>query len=273
MPLAVMCAPNGARLQKSDHPSVPLTPRELADCAASLLPAGVSIMHLHVRDSGGRHSLDTGLYREAMAAIREKIGNRMILQVTTEAVGIYQRSQQMDLVRELRPEAVSLALRELCPDDRSLAESGEYFCELRELGIWPQFILYTRAEAAQFDRLRREGYFGTREPFALVVLGRHPDSEEGSPAGLTRFLEATDHRDFPWAVCCSSPREAEVMCRAAELGGHLRIGFENNRFLPDGRRAESNSERVSQELRLIAGTEASERPIASADWIRAHLAR
>jgi uncharacterized protein (DUF849 family) len=271
-PLVVMSAPNGARLQKSDHPTVPLTPGELADCAASLLPLGVSVMHLHVRDSGGRHSLDPGLYRKAMAAIRERVGDRLILQVTTEALGMYDRRQQMDLVRELRPEAVSLAFRELCPDERLLDESGEFFRELAELGTWPQYILYTKRDAARFDRLRKEGYFGTRRPFALIVLGRHPESEEGSAAGLNRFLDSMEFDDFPWAVCCSGPREAEVMCRAAEIGGHLRIGFENNLRLPDGRRAENNRELVGEGLKLIAQSDASHRPIASANWIRKHPA-
>ena len=270
-PLIVMCAPNGAELQKSDHAMVPLTPGELADCAGSLLPLGVSIMHLHVRDSAGLHSLDPGLYRRAMAAIRERVGDRLILQVTTEALGMYGRRQQMNLVRELRPEAVSMAFRELCPNDRLLDESGVFFRELAELGTWPQYILYTREEAARFDRLRKEGYFGTSRPFALIVLGRHPESEEGSAAGLNRFPESIAFDDFPWAVCCSGPREAEVMRRAAEIGGHLRIGFENNRRLPDGRRAESNRELVSEELRLIAKSDASNRPIASADWIRKHM--
>ena len=271
-PLVVMSAPNGARLQKSDHATVPLTPGELADCAASLLPLGVSIMHLHVRDSGGRHSLDPGLYRQAMAAIRERVGDRLILQVTTEALGMYDRRQQMELVRELRPEAVSLAFRELCPDERLLDESGVFFRELAELGTWPQYILYTREEAARFDRLRKEGFFGTRRPFVLIVLGRHPESEEGSSAGLNHFLESIEFDDLPWAVCCSGPQEAKVMCRAAEIGGHLRIGFENNRRLPDGQRAASNRELVSEELKLIAESAASNRPIASADWIRKHLA-
>jgi uncharacterized protein (DUF849 family) len=270
-PLIVMCAPNGARLQKSDHAMVPLTPGELTDCAASLLPPGVSIVHLHVRDSSGRHSLDPGLYRQAMAAIRERVGDRLILQVTTEALGMYDRQQQMDLVRELRPEAVSLAFRELCPDERSLDESGLFFRELASLGTWPQYILYTREEAARFDHLRKAGYFGTGSPFALIVLGRHPESEEGSAAGLNRFLKAMEYDDFPWAVCCSGPREAEVMCRAAEIGGHLRIGFENNRRLPDGRSAASNGELVQEELRLIAQSDAADRPIASADWIRKHV--
>src|SRR5210317_1856139 len=102
-PMVVISAPNGARLQKSDHPAVPLSAEELADCAESLLTAGVSVLHLHVRDSAGGHTLDAGRYREAMAAIRDRIGDQLILQVTTEAVGMYDRHQQMELVRELKP--------------------------------------------------------------------------------------------------------------------------------------------------------------------------
>ncbi len=127
LPLVVMCAPNGARLGKSDHASVPLTPAELADCAEQLLACGVSVLHLHVRDKLGRHTLDVQAYSEAMTAIRERVGDELILQVTTEAVGAYGRQQQMALVRELRPEAVSLALRELCPDQDSIAECEPVF--------------------------------------------------------------------------------------------------------------------------------------------------
>ena len=67
-----------------------------------------------------------------------------------------------------------------------------FFSELGNLGTWPQYILYTKRDAARFDRLRKEGYFGTRRPFALIVLGRHPESEEGSAAGLNRFLGKHD---------------------------------------------------------------------------------
>jgi len=270
-PLVIMSAPNGARQQKSDHPAVPLSPEELADCAESLLPLGVSVLHLHVRDSGGGHSLDAGRYREAMAAIAERVGDRLIVQVTTEAMGIYERRQQMELVRELKPEAVSLAMRELCPDKQSLDESGEFFRELREQGIWPQFILYTATEAARFDALRRDGFFGGESPFALAVLGRYQESVEGSTVGLIKFLEATDTADFPWAICCIGHLEGEVVCRAAKLGGHVRIGFESNRLLPNGQVARDNAQLLREELKLIAASSAASRPLASAEWVRNNL--
>ena len=247
-PLVIISAPNGAKLQKSDHPAVPLSPEELADCAESLLPRGVSVLHLHVRDDHGGHTLDAGRYREAIAAIRERVGERLVLQVTTEAVGLYDRWQQMALVRELRPEAVSLALRELCPDRAALDEAGEFFRELQEERIWPQFILYSPAEAARFDALRQDGYFGHERPFALLVLGRYDDSEEGSPAGLEKFMAAAEVDAFPWAVCCIGSREGEAVRYAAELGGHVRIGFESNRLLPDGAPATDNAQLITEQL-------------------------
>ena len=270
-PLVVMCAPNGARLRKSDHPAVPLTAEELADCAESVLALGVSVLHLHVRDSDGGHSIDAGRYREALAAIRERVGDGMVLQVTTEAFGIYDRSQQMALVRELKPEAVSIALRELCPDERSEAESGAFFRELQEEGIWPQYILYDAAEAVRFDALRQDGFFGTGKPFTLAVLGRYRDSTEGTRAGLHRFLDSVSAGEAPWAVCCIGHHEGDVLCRAAELGGHIRAGFESNRFLPDGRVADDNAQLLAEELELIPWSEAARRPIATAAWVRENL--
>lgn len=267
-PLVVICAPNGARLQKSDHAAVPLAAAELADCAASLADAGVSVLHLHVRDSGGRHTLDAGRYREALAAIRDRIADRLLLQVTTESHGQYDRRQQMSLLRELRPEAASLALRELCPDPAAEAEAGAFFRELPAQGTWPQYILYSPREAARFEALRRDGFFGSERPFALFVLGRYDDSCAGSAAGLERFVHAAGAIGYPWAVCCMGPREGEAVRRAAELGGHVRIGFENNRLLPDGRVARDNTDLVEAGLGLIARSAAAKRPIASAAWVR-----
>ena len=65
-----MAAPNGARRTRDEHPAVPLTAGELADCAADLLDAGVSVLHLHVRDTDGGHTLDVDRYRAAIDAVR-----------------------------------------------------------------------------------------------------------------------------------------------------------------------------------------------------------
>lgn len=271
-PLVVIAAPNGARLDKRGHPAVPLTVAEIAACAAELADCGVSILHLHVRDDAGRHVLDADRYRAAQDAIRGRVGDRLVLQVTTEAVGRYDRARQMALVRQLRPEAVSLGLRELCPDRSAEPEAGAFFRELETQGIWPQYILYSADEAARFERLRQAGFFGTAEPFALFVLGRYSDSLEGDPAELDVFLEAAAPAAFPWAVCCFGPAEALAVQRAAAMGGHVRIGFENNRVLPDGTVARNNAQLVASELALLQGTGAARRPAATADWVRTQLA-
>lgn len=271
-PLVIICAPNGARISKSDHHSVPLNAAELADCAEALLPCGVSVLHLHVRDSAGRHTLDADRYREAITAIRNRVGDRLILQVTTEAVGQYNRHQQMALVRDLRPEAVSLALGELCPDGVSLTEMNAFCRDIRQDGVWPQYILYSAAEVARFEALRQDGVFAEERPFALFVLGRYSDSLQGNPAELDAFLDAFEPGSFPWAVCCFGPAEAEAVCRAARLGGHARIGFENNHVLPGGETAGDNAELVRAAVVRYSQSNSPARPLASADWVRNYLA-
>ncbi len=266
--IIVMAAPNGARRGHDDHAALPITPRELADCAADLLAAGVSVLHLHVRDREGRHTLDADCYREAMRCIRRRVGDELILQVTTEAVGRYEPDDQMAMVRDVRPEAVSIALRELCPDDASeTVASGFFHWAVRER-IWSQHIVYSPEELVRFDTLRRKGLFGEEHPFCLLVLGRYADGQRGDPEELRRMTSAVDCDSFPWATCCFGPREHEAMAVALAEGGHARIGFENNLLLADGRPARDNAELVSQ---FVSTVQASPRKAASADDIRSGL--
>ena len=78
-----MCAPNGARRSVADHAAIPITPPQLANCAESLLGASACVLHLHVRDGDWAHTLDPAAYRAAIAAIRARVGEQLILQVTT----------------------------------------------------------------------------------------------------------------------------------------------------------------------------------------------
>jgi 3-keto-5-aminohexanoate cleavage enzyme len=125
-PLVLMVAPNGARSGKADHPNLPMTPDEIAREAARCCEAGATGLHLHVRAQDGQHSLEPALYRDAIAATRRAVGERMVVQTTTEAVGRYSPEEQMKAVRELRPEAVSLGLRELIPQDGDPGEAAAF---------------------------------------------------------------------------------------------------------------------------------------------------
>ena len=75
----IMSAPNGARRGHADHPALPITPEESARDAVALLDAGVSVLHLHVRDDKGLHTLDADRYRQAIDAIQNSVGNDLVI--------------------------------------------------------------------------------------------------------------------------------------------------------------------------------------------------
>ena len=269
---AVICvAPTGARRLKSDHPALPLAPDEIAREAAACVAAGAHVLHLHVRGADGAHVLDAGRYREAMAAVRAAAGEDLVIQVTTEAVGRYTRQQQMALVRELQPPAVSVAVRELVPDDAAVPEALAFFEWAADAGVAMQFIVYDAADTRRLVALvagtssSAASTFRQQTPHALFVLGRYSTGQRATPSDLLPFLEAWPSA-WPWTVCAFGPNEAACLGDALALGGHVRVGFENNLLRPDGTPAASNAEQVAY-VRDVAIR--AHRPVATAAQARA----
>lgn len=269
-PLIVAVAPNGARKTKADHAAMPITADECARAAAQCRDAGASMIHLHVRDAEGKHSLDAGLYQAAIAAVRRESGDTMIVQMTTEAVGIYEPAAQMEAVRAVRPEAASMAVRELCPDEDAVPAFAEFLSWLKAENVSPQFILYAPEDGERFADLRRRGAVPYDRPFVLNVLGRYTPGQKSVPADLLPFLSAGDELATDWAICAFGPRECGCALTAAALGGHARVGFENNIFLADSTVATDNAALVRQ---VADGAKLLGRPLADADGARAHLGR
>ena len=247
-PLILAVAPNGARKTKADHPALPMGAAEIGHTAASCKEAGASLIHLHVRNAEGTHSLDVDLYRDAIAAVRREAGDRLIVQVTSEAVGIYAPEQQRAMVRDLRPEAVSLAIRELVPDAAAEPEFARFAAWMKAERIAPQYILYDADDVRRYADLRRRGLIADDPPFVLYVLGRYSKGQRSQPADLLPFLTAAREAalDVQWSVCAFGPKEAACALTAAALGGHSRIGFENNLYLANGEVAPDNAALISQ---------------------------
>jgi uncharacterized protein (DUF849 family) len=241
----IMVAPNGARRSKADHPALPITVAEIARDATACAEAGAAAIHLHVRDAGGRHTLDPTLYREAIEAIRAGAGEKLIVQITTEATGRFSPAEQMACVRSVRPEAVSLALREILPSGGGEREAAAFFQWLGDAEIAPQFILYAPAEVGSLFDLVDRGVMPFKRPRMLFVLGRYAVDQQSSPAELDPFMAALRGRDAAWAMCAFGKRESECAFHAARLGGHVRVGFENNLDRPDGSPALSNADIVA----------------------------
>ena len=250
-PFIVGVAPNGARKTKADHPALPMTADEIAREAAACHAAGAALIHLHIRDKAGKHLLDAEAYRAVTAAIRREAGADLIVQITTESVGIYRPGYQMAMVRDARPEACSVAIREIVPGPPAEREAAAFFAWLAAERVTPQFILYTADEVRRFIDLRTRGVIPAATPFVLFVLGRYSAHQTSDPLDIAPFLAAAE-RDWHWAVCAFGAKEGTVALTAAVLGGHSRVGFENNLLLGDGRIAPGNAALVEQASRNAA---------------------
>ncbi len=271
-PAILTVAPNGARRTTGDHAALPVIPATLAETARACRDAGAAMIHLHVRDSGQRHSLDPGLYRQATDAIREAVGDDLIVQATSEAAGIYQAPAQLAAMQALAPEAVSMGLREFVPDEADGQAVDAFaaflaFAETRNMLV--QHILYDETDVARFIRLRASGRIPAGRAHALFVLGRYSRDQQSAPSDLDPFLaamrEATDHADWLWAVCAFGAQEAACAARALELRGHARVGVENNLLLADGSTAPDNASLVAQ---AAAAAKTLNRPLADAATAR-----
>ena len=247
-PVLITVAPNGARKQKLDHPALPLTAQELGNTAAACLEAGASMLHLHVRDKALKHSLDPEIYRSAIKEIRQIAGPDLIIQITTEAVGLYQASEQMECVRKTRPEAVSLALRELIPAAEAEAEAAGFFQWLYKERVAPQYILYDLEDIKHLQSLCQRGLVPDEFIHVLLVLGRYSPDFQSNPDELTPLI-AEMESNWIWSVCAFGKNESQCMSLAIEMGGHCRVGFENNLQLPDGSQAASNLDLVETTAR------------------------
>lgn len=263
-PVIVAVAPNGARKTHTDHPALPMTAAELARTAAACAEAGASMIHAHVRDRDGRHSLDPEAMREAIDAIRAAIGDRMVIQMTSEAAGRYRPAEQMAAVKAVRPEAVSLALRELCANPADEPAFAAFLAWLAAERIAVQHILYEPDEVVRLAEMATRGIVtGDRPPDVLFVLGRYGE-RDGTPADLLPFLAAGNC--FERFMACAFGR-AETRCAvaAALLGGDIRVGFENNLHLPDGRLAADNAALVAAAVNALGDLGL---PVASAGEVR-----
>ena len=247
---SLMLAPNGARRSKADHPNLPVSITETVVATRAAVAAGADGLHLHVRDSEGHHTLDAGLYREALSLLAESCPG-LPVQITTEAAGRYSPDQQIALVDELAPRRVSVALREILSvgeHRRAVAT----FLRWAGQGTTVQHILYAPSDL--HDLIALLGTEDVARSQLLFVLGRYAPARDAIPDDLEGFLPIL--RTLPampdWAACAFGAGETRCLTAAHRAGGKLRVGFENNLVNASGATAPDNASRVADVVRALA---------------------
>lgn len=243
----LMVAPNGARRGKADHPELPVTDDEMVATARACRAAGADGIHLHIRDAAGRHLLDAGRYRALLDRLKEEVPG-LYLQVTSEAAGRYESAQQDAMMRALQPRHVSVALREMVRRPADWPQARDFYHWAVDHGVEVQHILYTPDEVRAFVAACRDKLIPGNSHLLLFVQGSYANGAADS-VPLEHYLAPLDRLDvaaFDWMACAFGPEETNSLVRAAELGGKVRVGFENSLWHPDGSLARDNADRVRQ---------------------------
>ncbi len=260
-----MVAPNGARKTRQDHPALPVSIQETVDEAVLCHAAGATVLHGHVRGKQDEHLLDTGLYLELIAEMKQKAPGMMV-QITTEAVGVYTPDQQANCVQAVVPEMASVALKEITANFTDLPFAKRFYSWTIEAGVHIQHILFSDEDLIQFLKLKQSGVIPGSHRCVLFVLGRYSVDFQSHPTDLNPFL-ARDLTGLDWFVCAFGAKEQACLNAAIDHGGHARVGFENNLYLPSGDIAANTAELVRELAKSIT---ASERSFATSDQSR-HL--
>lgn len=246
-PTIIMAAPNGARKVKTDHPQLPVSIDETIAAAKACHAEGASILHAHVRGDQDEHVLDVARYKTLLAGLREQVPD-MLVQVTTEAVGIYSPQQQYDVVFGVKPDFVSVGLREMLADDRATAHrlAKDFYHRAQAEQIHVQHILYDAHDITRMRTAMKTGIVPAGAPHVLLVLGRYAADFQSDPSELAPLLGDGLPDMASWSICAFGYKEYEVMMAAVAAGGHCRVGFENNMHLKDGQLAADNATLIRQ---------------------------
>lgn len=242
-----MVAPNGARRGRDAHTAIPLTDDDLVSTTLACHAAGADGVHMHIRDDNGLHLLDAGRYRDLLARLSEAAPD-LYLQVTSEAAGRYDAATQRALMRDLRPDYVSVALREMVRQDADWAEASDFYAWAAVEGVQIQHIVYAPAELAALIAACEAGRIPGQTHLIQLVLGTYDGTAVSRPqdiAGFTSRMDASE-MTFDWMLCAFGPEETECLTQAARMGGKARVGFENSLWNADGSLAVDNAERVRE---------------------------
>lgn len=219
----IMVAPNGARLARADHQSVPITLAQILHTAEACHQAGAQALHLHIRDNTGKHTLDAPRYRQTLDALRTSLPD-LPVQITTEAAGIFDVETQLACLSKAKPKWASISVQEIAraPD---LADRVYGVCA--ENGTKVQHILYSAEDAEALNRWQDSAIVRPDQISVIYVLGRYTKNRESSFLDLAPLRHAYA-REQDWMVCAFGRQEHDILKRVWQTGGSLRVGFENS---------------------------------------------
>lgn len=246
--LIITAAISGAEVTKEHNPAIPYTVEEIGREAEAAYKAGASIIHLHVREDDGTPTQDKARFKACMDEILRRCPDVIIQPSTGGAVGM------TDLERlqptELGPEMATLDCGTLnfggdeifVNTENTIKNFGKIMIER---GIKPEIEVFDKGMIDYAIKFAKQGYI--KEPMHFdFVLG----VQMSASARDLAFMVDSIPQGSTWTVAGIGRHEFPMAAIGIAMGGHVRVGFEDNVYLSKGVLAKSNGELVEKVVRI-----------------------
>jgi uncharacterized protein (DUF849 family) len=278
--VVITCSISGVVANREQCPAIPYTPQEYGAEARRIVEEGGVMIHIHARKPDGTPSYEVEDFRAITDAIRAEVGDQVIVNYSTGTIGV-PVEKRVAYLRECLPEVAALNMGSMnyAKYSRSrkqfvfkmvfqnpFEEIIELLTAMNELGIKPEHECFDVGHVGSLAPLIDMGALKTplHVDCVIGVVGGIPPSARNL-AAMVDNIPAGSH----WGVIGISRDQWMLVAAALTLGGSIRVGLEDNLYLPDGRMASSNGELIAKARQM---TEAIGRRPASVEEARAMLA-
>jgi 3-keto-5-aminohexanoate cleavage enzyme len=261
-PVILTCALSGALASREQCPAIPYTPAEYAAEARRVVDEGGVMVHLHARTVDGAPSHEISDFRAITEAIRAEVGDAVIVNYSTGALGV-PVSKRLAYLEELRPEIGALNMGSMNYAKYSSRRKEFVFAAVFEnsfetirallggmvsAGIRPEHECFDSGHVASLDPLLDMGVL--QPPLQVSFVMGVTGGIRPTARNVAHMAEQVPDVPHQWGVIGISRAQWGLLAAALSLGGNVRVGLEDNFYLPDGSMARSNGELVARAARM-----------------------
>lgn len=248
--LIITAAICGAEVTKEHNPNVPYTVEEIGREAELAYKAGASIIHLHVRNDDGTPTQDYARFKECINEIKRRCPDVIIQPSTGGAVGMSNEERLQPIA--LNPEMATLdcGTCNFGGDDVFVNTENtiiEFANRMIETGVKPENEVFDKGMIDSAIRLHKKGYIKSPMHFNFV-MGVN-GGIDASPRDLV-FMAGSIPQGSTFTATGIGRSEFPIATMSIIMGGHVRVGFEDNIYIEKGVKAKSNAELVEKVVRI-----------------------
>jgi 3-keto-5-aminohexanoate cleavage enzyme len=264
-PCIITCSISGAVANREQCPAIPYTPEEYAAEAKRAVDEGCSMIHIHARTPEGVPSYEVEDFRAITEAIRGAVDD-VIINYSTGAIGV-PIEKRIAYLRELRPDVAALNMSSMnyakysskrkdfvfkAVFENSFDTIIEFLAAMNELGIRPEHECFDSGHVANLDPLIDMALLS--EPLQIDCVMGVNGGIRPTPRNLAHMADQIPGgAEGPnnWGVIGIGRDQWRLVAAAAALGGNVRVGLEDNFYLPDGEMARSNGELIAKARQMV----------------------